>query len=397
MKAPLRIAVIRVSPLAIPMRVRFEHAAAIREVADPIIVAIEAAPPYEGFVGYGETLARTYVTGETAESVVGDVGEFFASRLVEFQASTYSDALAQIDVLPMATGGRSLLAARAAVELALLDLAGRVFGRRPSDAAGWLGLPGFGAPGALRSTRYSGIILGRRLRKLRWLLRAQRWYGLTDFKIKIAISGWEDRLVMAHRLLQRDIERGAVTLRADANGGWSVEEAAAALPLLDRCGVSALEQPLLPHDDALLPELVARGCCDLIADESLRTLEDAQRLMALGVRVLNVRLAKVGGFMPALRIAHAALAGGCDVQLGCLVGETSILSAAGVSFLEACPAVRFAEGAFGRWLLSEDVVRRPVQFGWRGAVRPRKGPGLGVEVDAARVRRLAVESQTLRL
>jgi len=109
------------------------------------------------------------------------------------------------------------------------------------------------------------------------------------------------------------------------------------------------------------------------------------------VRVLNVRLAKNGGLLPALRIAHQALSAGREVQLGCLVGETSILAAAGVAFLEACPKVRFVETAYGRFLLRADVTRRPVTFGRGGRIRAPGGFGLGIEVSEQTLRRLAVE------
>jgi hypothetical protein len=68
------------------------------------------------------------------------------------------------------------------------------------------------------------------------------------------------------------------------------------------------------------------------------------------------------------------------IQLGCMVGETSILSAAGRRFLENVPGVMFAEGSFGRFLLAGDVVDRSVQFGCGGRTRPLDGPGWGVDV-----------------
>jgi muconate cycloisomerase len=160
--------------------------------------------------------------------------------------------------------------------------------------------------------------------------------------------------------------------------------------MLERHGVCALEQPLADSDDSDLPYLAEQTQCDLIADESLLTIGDAQRLIdGGGVRVLNIRIAKNGGLMPALRIARLALAAGRDVQLGCLVGETSILSAAGVAFLEACPKVRFVEGAFGMFLLRQDVTRRPMRFGYGGRVRPREESGLGVAVDVHLLERLS--------
>jgi muconate cycloisomerase len=192
-------------------------------------------------------------------------------------------------------------------------------------------------------------------------------------------------------VLARPIDQNRVTLRVDANGAWSLAEAHDALALLENCGVCALEQPLSESHDDDLPYLAEQTRCDLVVDESLLTLEDAQRLIAAGgVRVFNIRIAKNGGLLPALRIARLALTAGLDVQLGCLVGETSLLAAAGVAFLEACPKARFVEGAYAPYLLHQDITRHPVRFRRGGRMFPRSGPGLDVNVDAARLQSLSV-------
>jgi len=390
MTAPLRIRDVQIYRLAIPLRFRFEHAAATRDTADPIVVRLAGEAPYGQHVGHGETLARKYVTGETADSVVEDLCEFFAPALLDFRPTSFSDALEFIEALPALNDGRVVNAARTAIELALIDLSGRVFRRRAADVAGWMGLPGFGAPGCLPNARYSGIVVGRTRRRLTNLLRLQRYYGLRDFKIKVATEGWEERLAWAHHVLRRPLGEGRVTLRADANGAWSMTDLTTAAPILEHFGVCALEQPLPESEDDELPLLAARTGCDLIADESLITLADARRLLDIGgVQVLNIRIAKNGGLMPALRVARMAIAAGRHVQLGCLVGETSLLSAAGIAFLEACPKVRFVEGAYGRFLLRGDVTRRPIRFGRGGRVRARAGLGLGVEVDPGALSRVA--------
>ena len=390
MNVPLHVRSLRIHRLAIPLRVRFEHAAATRDVADPVIVELTAGAPYAHQVGYGETLARPYLTGETSESVVEDISNIFTPRLSGFRPARFVEALEFIETRPTQISGRVVTAARAAVELALLDLVCRVFRRRPADVAGWMGLPGFGPPGCLATARYSGVVIGHAPWKVRTFVRIQRWYGLRDFKLKVAVAGWEERLLWAGEILAHAIRQQRATLRVDANAGWSMAEAEGAAPLLERCGVCAIEQPLAETDDTDLSDLAQQTRCDLIADESLLTLGDARRLIeGGGVRVLNIRIAKNGGLMPALRIARLALAAGLDVQLGCLVGETSILSAAGVAFLEACPKVRVVEGAFGRFLLQDDVTRSPVRFGFGGRVRPRTGAGFGVTVDSNALARFA--------
>jgi muconate cycloisomerase len=391
MNQPLRLRQLRVFQLAVPLRLRFEHAAATRDTSDPIVVELSAAAPFANFVGHGETLARPYVTGETAESVETEIAQVFAPRLGEFRPQTFAAALEFIEALPTEVDGRIVTAARAAVELALLDLSCRVFRRRPADAAGWLGLPGFGPPGCLATARYSGIVVGRTPGRLKGLLRLQRLYGLRDFKLKVAVPGWQDRLAWTCDVLGRALETGAATLRVDANGGWSLDEAREATHLLDSYGVAALEQPLADSQDSNLADLARQTHCDLVADESLLTADDGVRLIRHGgVRVFNIRLAKNGGLLPSLKLARQALGAGLEVQLGCLVGETSILSSAGVAFLEACPKVRFVEGAFGQFLSRQDVTARPVRFGRAGRPPRVRGDGLGVAVDPARLERLSV-------
>lgn len=377
-----------------PMRLKFEHASATRSVADPVIVQAMGATPYAHCIGWGETLARPYVSGETPATVLRDIREIFVPLLGGFRPTSWAEALEFIDALPYMDGVRIVTAARAAVELALIDLSGRVFRRRAADVAGWMGLGGFGSPGCIPSASYSGIVVGKSRSKLQWLLRAQRWYGLRDFKIKVATPGWEQRLEWTYRVLRPALENEAATLRADANGGWTLAEALEHIPTLKLYGVRSLEQPLPDQFDHQLPKLHAAAPIDLIADESMVTPDDARRLIEDGaIRVLNIRLAKNGGLMPALRLAKLALQNGLDVQLGCLVGETSILSAAGVAFLECCPSVRFVEGAFGRLLLRTDVTQRPIRFRFGGRIQPRKGFGLGVDVDEDRVRRLSIEER----
>ena len=84
------------------------------------------------------------------------------------------------------------------------------------------------------------------------------------------------------------------------------------------------------------------------------------------------------------------------LQVGCQVGESSLLSAAHLTLLQALapltPGVRYAEGCFGRHLLREDPVSPSVQFGFGGRP-PRRpaGAGLGVQVDQVMLERWTVD------
>ena len=134
-------------------------------------------------------------------------------------------------------------------------------------------------------------------------------------------------------------------------------------------------------------------------DESLLTVEDAERLADQGaIDGINIRIGTCGGFLPSLRLAQFAHQRGLTIQLGCTVGETSVLSAVARRFLELVPGVRFAEGNFGTLLLSADVCGRPLRFGYGGRVRSLAGFGWGLNVDTTRLETLAaVEAQRITL
>ncbi len=393
------IVCIRLYPLSIPMRKPFRHAAHERAVADPLVVEIELA---DGTRGYGETLPRPYVTGETVDSVIESVKDPMLDELLTFRPATFAEALERIDALPSHDElGRVITAARAGVELALLDAYGRRFGKSMAEVVGWLGLPGLGPPGSGRQVRYSAVISGEQIRPMK--LRMMRWFGLRDFKLKVGDEDDVSRIRTVARALKvggrgrtnQNAERGSwhaeqnsalntqhrVTLRLDANGGWLLKEAVDRLRAVSDVPLACIEQPMPRDRDADLPILKRSVQVPIMHDESLVTFEDAERLAALGVAdAFNIRISKNGGFLPSVRLAHFARKNGIAFQLGCMVGETSILSAAGRRFIENVPGLVFAEGSYGRFLLRGDVVARPIQFGYGGKIKPLSGPGWGIDV-----------------
>lgn len=366
-------------PLAIPFRAHVHHAAARRSAADPVVVAVELT---NGITGYGEAVARPYVTGESATTVMADIQSLFIPRLVEFHPPTFPEALEAIEALPAADGTRIITAARGAVELALLDAVMRHFGRGVADIARWMGIPELGPPGSLPTVRFSGVLAAETLSGLHRKLRVMYWGGLRHFKLKVGFDDDRDRLNLVTRYLGRALTSGRCTLRVDANGAWSSDTARRRLAEMNEFPLDALEQPLPRGCEDELPLLHDQFDLALIHDESLITPEDARRLMDRGVAdYFNIRLSKCGGLLPSLRLAATALRHGVGVVLGCMVGETSILSAAALRFLEVCPRVVWTEGLFGTYLLREDVVHPALRFGLAGRPPKLKGPGWGVKPD----------------
>jgi len=375
------------------MRTRFSHATAVRACAEPIIVGVELA---DHTVGYGETHPREYVTGESHDSVLATIREVFVPILVDLRPGNFGEVIEAAANLPRTDAReRVISAARAAVELALLDTYGRAFDRSLEALAGWLGESWLAAPGSRETVRYGGVVSNAPAKRAAWTVRKMRLVGIRDFKLKVGDAHDGDRLAAVVKALGRGLAEGRTTLRLDANGAWMPEEAASRLEQWEKLPITCVEQPLAKGDVNAWAALAGRTALPLMADESLVTSDDAEALIVnRAASWFNIRISKNGGLIPAMQLAAVARRHDIAYQLGCMVGETSILSAAGRWFLQMVPDVRFAEGSFGGFLLNDDVIARPIRLGFGGRWRPMRGPGLGVAVDVERLQRLCTEKPT---
>lgn len=371
------------------MRRKFSHAAAERACAEPIIVEIELA---DHTIGYGETHPREYVTGESHQDVIDTIRDLFVPLLVEMRPANFGEVIEAAADLPLTDdGGRVITAARAAVELALLDAYSRALEKSLESIAGYVEEKWLSSQGSRGSVRYGVPISGMAPERIRSFLLKARLGMIRHFKLKVGDANDQPRLDATIRALRRGLARRTVTLSLDANGAWSLEEAADKLRRWQDFPIACVEQPLRKGAGEDWAALSKETTLPLMADESLVTLQDASDLIANGgASWFNIRISKNGGLIPAMRLAALARRHNITCQLGCMVGETSILSAAGRFFLQMVPGVRFAEGSFGRFLLKDDVVRRPLRFTFGGRWRPLTGPGLGIEVEPDRLRQLAV-------
>jgi muconate cycloisomerase len=131
----------------------------------------------------------------------------------------------------------------------------------------------------------------------------------------------------------------------------------------------------------------------IMLDESLCGAIDAERAIAAqACDLFNIRLSKCGGFLPSLRLVQLARRHGLGCQLGCQVGETAILSAAGRHFASSVADLRYREGSYDRHLVREALGTRDITFGRGGKAPALPGPGLGVEIDPAGLERVKVRS-----
>jgi muconate cycloisomerase len=237
---------------------------------------------------------------------------------------------------------------------------------------------------------YSAAITATSVEGTEKVAKRLKLVGFRDWKVKVGFPDDDARLAAVRAIIGSE-----ASLRVDANGAWTVEEAEANLSRWAKFGIETVEEPLGRARRADLGRLRAMKLAAISVDESLVTEADANALFAeRSCDLLNLRLSKLGGLGSTLRMATTAHAEKLDYQVGCQVGETAILSAVG-RHVAAHLIPKYVEGSFGAHLLAEDIGDRPVTFGHRGVGAPLPGVGFGVDVREDRVKAYAKSSHVV--
>ncbi|GDY07805.1 dipeptide epimerase [Planctomycetia bacterium] len=385
----------------IPLKHKVRHASHSRDETDSLIVRCELD---NGAVGWGEGLPRPYVTGETIDSVWSLLADSdLVQQLSEpFENLAQAMALADRIKFNVADGERSFVergcfgnSARCAVELSLLDAAARSEGV-PLSRVPELLPEAFAVRESRSQVQYSAAITAMSP----WATTVRAWkirlYGFHQCKVKVGVEGVDDAELV--RRIRKILPAGRVDLRIDTNEAWTCENLESKLAPLLPFDITSLEQPV-PHSQvAGLAKLRGRIGIPLMLDESLCSLTDAHRAIESGTcDLFNIRLSKCGGFLSSLRLAALARQAGLGYQLGCQVGETGILSAAGRHFACSITDIRSLEGSYDRHLVREPLTRQDLTFRRRGLAASLPGPGLGVEIDQAALQRVTVRQWEQRL
>jgi L-alanine-DL-glutamate epimerase-like enolase superfamily enzyme len=303
-----------------------------------------------GHVGHGEA-APNVRYGETADTVNEALQQL--APVVAGGDVRYFRRLSE--TLEEALPGN--YAAKASLDLALHDLAGKTLG---VPLYRILGID----PSRMPVTSFSiGIDTPEML--ARKVAEAEPYPIL---KVKLGAEGVRETFGAVRAVTSKPI-------RVDANEAWSKpEEALAHIQWLAGQGVEVVEQPMPAADMEGAKWLKARSPLPLLADEALSMGSDVPKL-SQGYHGINVKLQKCGGIRETVRIIETARACGLRVMLGCMV-ETSLGIAAAAHL---APLVDWAD-LDGNLLISADPFRgHPVVD---GRIQLGEGPGLGVEPQA---------------
>ncbi len=321
----------------------------------------------DGLVGLGEasTIGGPAWAEESTETIKGIIDQYLTPHLLGRDPRDLQALSALMDKL--VRGNRF---AKAAVEMALLDLSARA-----------LQVP---------AHRLLGGQVHQRI-DLAWTLAS----GDTEadiaegeaklaaklhhiFKLKIGAGDPAADVRHASRIAEHF--QGRATVQVDVNQAWDELTATRCIARLEAAGVALIEQPVVRHDVAAMARLAARFDVAIMADEALGTPADALNLaQRAAADVFALKLTKAGGPLATMKTAAIAEAAGIPCYGGCML-ETSVGTAAYLHTFVAIAGIRMGCELFGPLLLKDDLVTRPLHY-HDGAIHLHEGHGFGVDID----------------
>jgi len=329
----------------------------------------------DGAEGWGECTAGEgpFYSEEWTETAWATLRDFLApmvvGRAAENAPSVY-DVMKKVRGHPMA---------KAAIETACWDL-----------EAKRAGLPLWKHLGGVNKEIPCGVSIGIQDSPESLLEKIEKELADGYQRIKIKIKpGWDIDIV--RRLRERFPE---IRLMGDANSAYALSDVKV-FKALDEYDLMMIEQPLA-HDDifdhAELQKQIRTPVC---LDESVRTVEDAKHAIELGAcRIINVKLGRVGGHSQAKRVERVCREGGIPIWCGGML-ESGIGRAHNIAMatLEGFTLPGDVSASARYW--EEDIIEPPVTVSARGTIAASDKPGIGFEVNRARIDRLTVRRERI--
>ncbi len=300
---------------------------------------------HDNFCGYGEAVPINRY-GENIDNVM--------SCLKEFSGSLGNDpwAIAATARLFDSMDFKSS-AARSAVNMAMFDLAGKMLG---IPLYKLLGLSSLNTP----LISYTiGVDTPENVVK-----KVLAVPNVPIIKLKIGTKN-DLEAIKAIR------EVSDVTIRVDANAGWTPKQAIEMINELSAYNIQFVEQPVAANDLVGMKLVRENVSIPIIADESCLSSQDVPRLSEC-VDGVNIKLAKCGGISEALKIIHTAKANGLKVMIGCFLESSLAVTAAA----HLTPLVDYAD--LDPILFVEHDPYKGISIE-NGRITLPEGPGLGVQ------------------
>jgi len=264
---------------------------------------------HNGIEGWGEMSPGKDAT--TVEEAQGSLQSFIDTGIQDLDIYEIYDRAVELNVP---------LCALAALDIALWDLKAK---QANMPLYAHLGLP---KPTVATSVTLGIMSAVEVTKRIPHLLKNT---GVKSLKVKLGSTEGIDADKSMFSQVIDETQSYDVSLRVDANGGWTVNEANEMIPWLASKGVDYVEQPLKDGQEDDLKYIFQNRALPIFVDESCRVSSNIPT-WAKYVDGVNLKLMKCGGITEALRIIATARAHRLKTMIGCM-GESSISISAGVA------------------------------------------------------------------
>ncbi|HSM10220.1 MAG TPA: dipeptide epimerase [Lysobacter sp.] len=354
----MKITDITLGMLRVPLKTAFKTALRTVELVEDIVVMIHTD---DGRIGYGEAPATAVITGDTHDSIVAAIRHYIGPRVI---GEDISDLNRITGLIQCSMANNS--SAKAAVEIAVYDLFGQLYG------APLYKLLGGGVPSLTTDITISVDHVDKMVADS--IEAVGRGFGSLKIKVGKDIGVDVERIKAIHAAVGN-----RALLRLDANQGWTAKQAVSAIRTLEDAGVALdlVEQPVKAHDLEGMRYVSERVHTPIMADESVfGPMEVIELIRMRAADIINIKLMKSGGISNAIRIADIASLHGVECMIGCML-ESSISVAAAVHVAVAKSDVITRIDLDGPSLCQFDPVDGGVIFNESEIAVP-DAPGLGI-------------------
>lgn len=316
-----------------------------------------------GIMGIGECSAFPMIVGET-QNTCYEMAKDFATLWKGKNALNIDERMN--DLLAFTAGNTTI---KSAFDMALYDI-----------AAQHAGQPLYEYLGGTKKDMLTDITVGIASPAV-MATQAKDFVhaGATILKIKLG----KDVVTDVERIKAIRMAVGNnVTIRIDANQGWSFDDAKVALLQLGEYNIEFCEQPMRTYNDDYLPELIKTSPIKIMADESLYNHHDAVRLVKnKACDYINIKFAKSGGIHEALKIIAVAKESNIPCMMGGML-ESRVALTAFAHFAAANPQIIFYDMDTCMLGHKVDPVIGGVTYdGYNVQLPDRLGIGADVEED----------------
>jgi L-alanine-DL-glutamate epimerase-like enolase superfamily enzyme len=326
----------------------------------------------DGSVGWGQSVPIPTWSYETLESVTHTLRHYLAPAIMGRDPLDIAGAHAAMNraIAPSFSTGMPI--AKAGIDLALHDLAGRLAGK--SVASLWGRTP-------LAKITLSWTVNPKTLEETEPLVTEGLKRGYRHFNIKVAPD--PDHDVQLARAVRRLVPK--CFLWADANGGYTLESAMKAIPRLRDAGVDVLEQPVPSNRLSGFAAARKLRALPILMDEGLVSNVELEEFITLGLLDgAAMKPARTGGLWDA-RLQVETLQRNNLMFLGSGLTDPDVSLAAALHLYGAYQ-LKHPAALNGLQFLAGSFLKTPFTLE-DGALAVPTGPGLGVEVDEDAVRR----------